>query len=237
MLGIDSAFSLVESVVTGIMDKFNTPRVPTLLAVGAIGFCLGLFFCNQAGLLWLDVTDHFMNQFGLMTVCLLEAILIGWFVKTEEFRKYSNHFSEIQIGSWWDYLLKFFIPIVLSVLLINWLSQRVSSSYESYKRSAEFLGGWLLVFLLPVISVFLMGARRLGWMLSAIFGFTLAGSLIAFRQGLDFSGIVISTLTFIILFGGAALCISRSSLGDDGFSESSESNSMDQQLGNPVEAE
>ncbi|MBN1878957.1 sodium-dependent transporter [bacterium] len=219
MLGIDSAFSLVESVVTGIIDKFNTPRTPTLLAVGTVGFLLGLFFCTKAGLLWLDVTDHFMNQFGLMTVCLLEAVLIGWIVTAEPLRKHVNLFSEIRIGKWWDFLLKFFIPIVLSVLLLNWLNQRITASYEGYKRSAEFLGGWLLVFLLPVVSVFLMGARKIGWMLTGLFGVTLAISLVSYRQGVDFSGIVIASITFIILFGGAGLCIIRGNITDDDFTE------------------
>lgn len=206
-LGIDSAFSLVESVVTGIIDKFHTRRTPTLLTVGTTGFLLGLFFCTRAGLLWLDVVDHFMNQYGLMMVCFLEAVMIGWLAKAKPLRKYINQLSESRIGKWWDYLLKYFIPTVLAILILNWLNQRIAGSYEGYKRSAEFLGGWIFVFFLPVIGVFLMGARRLGWILTILFSSTLILSLIAYRQGIDFSGIVMAAAAFLILFGGAAVSL------------------------------
>lgn len=206
-LGIDSAFSLVESVVTGVMDKFHTPRVPTLIGVGLCGFIPGIFFCTRAGLLWLDVIDHFMNQFGLMTVCLMEAILIGWCVKEMNLRDHVNRYSEFRVGAWWDFLLKYFIPIVLSILLVSWINQRISASYGDYDRYVEFLGGWLFVFYLPVISVFLMGSYRRGYMLTGIFTLISAASLMAYRRGLDFSGIAIFAVSIIILLGGTIMCL------------------------------
>jgi len=209
-LGIDSAFSLVESVVTGIMDKFHTPRKITLLSVGAIGLTIGLFFCSRAGLLWLDLVDHYMNQYGLMTVCLLEVIVLGWLVKTEDYRNYINTYSEIQIGKWWNYTLKYFIPVVLSILMLSWLGQRINSSYENYSRNAEFLGGWLLIFLLPVIALILSKSYRMAGLLTAIFSTSLLGSIFCYMKGLDFSAIVIFNLAYILLFGGTALCINKS---------------------------
>ncbi|MBN1295913.1 sodium-dependent transporter [bacterium] len=209
-LGIDSAFSLVESVVTGIMDKFATRRAPTLIAVGLAGLGIGIFFCTGAGLLWLDVVDHFMNQFGLMTVCLLEAIVIGWVIHPEELREYINRYSEIRVGRWWNTLLRYIIPLVLTVLLLSWLGERINSSYENYSRGAEFLGGWLLVFLIPVASLFLAGLHRPAWMLAVLSAVVLSCSVYAFNHGLDFASIVMFDIAAIVLFGGAGVCIMRS---------------------------
>lgn len=209
-LGIDSAFSLVESVVTGIMDKFNTPRLPTLLGVSAVGLLIGIFFCTGSGLLWLDVVDHFMNQYGLMTVCLLEAVFVGWLLKTDDLREYVNKFSEIRIGRWWNALLKYFIPVVLSILLVSWLGQRIDSSYENYSRAAELLGGWLLVFLLPVIALYLARSRHMAHIITVFSAVILLSSVYAFNRGLDFSAVVIFDLAFTVLFGGTAICIARS---------------------------
>jgi len=209
-LGIDSAFSLVESVVTGIMDKFNTPRLPTLLGVGATGLVIGIFFCTGSGLLWLDVVDHFMNQYGLMTVCLMEAVFIGWVYKTDDLRQYVNKFSELRVGSWWNWLLRYFIPVVLTVLLVSWLGDRINASYENYSRGAEFLGGWLLVCVLPVIALFLAQNRQMAPILAVFSAAVLLCSVYAYQRGLDFSAIVIFDLAFIVLFGGTALCITRS---------------------------
>lgn len=209
-LGIDSAFSLVESVVTGIMDKFNTRRIPTLIGVGTTGLLLGLFFCFQSGLLWLDIVDHFMNQYGLMTVCLLEVIFVGWVLNTESLRNYINLNSEVKIGKWWDYCLRFFIPVVLTVLLISWLGQRVNGSYENYGRSAEFLGGWLFVLLLPPVAVILTGAIRKGLLLLAILFIPAILSAKLPSEEIQFPAVLIFYVTVVVLFGGASWCIYRS---------------------------
>ncbi len=210
LLGLGSAFSLVESVVTGIMDKFKTNRIPTIALVSIIGFAFGLFFCTRAGLLWLDVIDHFMNQFGLMTVCLMQALFIGWFAKTSDFRNHVNEFSEMKIGVWWDYLIKYLIPAVLTILLLSWITQRITGSYSDYSRSIEFWGGWMFVFFLPVTSLFVMGANKTASVLTSIITFALTASIVGYYQGVDFSALAIFLFTFIILVGGAVVCLTKS---------------------------
>ncbi len=203
-LGIDSAFSLVEAVVAGLLDKYNLRRISTLITFGIISLIIGIFYCSQAGLLWLDVVDHFMNQFGLMTVALLEVIFIGWVIGPASIREHINKYSEIKIGVWWDILLKYITPVVLIILILSWLGVRINGSYEGYSREAEFLGGWLLVFLIPLVAVILSGARKAAIYLGIIELIMLLFSVYAFRQGLDFSAIMMFNLAFVVLFGGAA---------------------------------
>lgn len=206
-LGIDSAFSLVEAVIAGLLDKYKLKRISTLLTVGFVSGVIGIFYCTKAGLLWLDVVDHFMNQFGLMSVALLEVIFIGWVIGPASIREHINKYSEIKIGRWWDILLKYITPVVLIVLVLSWLGVRINGSYEGYPREAEFFGGWLLVLLIPLAAVILSGARKAALFLGGIELIMLIFSVYAFHRGLEFSAIMMFNLAFIVLFGGAAACL------------------------------
>jgi len=78
MLGVDTAFSLVETIVTGLKDTFGGKRVQITAIVSIVGLLFGFLYCFQNGLIWLDIVDHWMS-WGLMGVGLMEAVLIGWF--------------------------------------------------------------------------------------------------------------------------------------------------------------
>ena len=65
-LGLDSAFSLTESVVAAVMDKFNLTRRVAAVLVSGLAFLVGLIFISRGGLLWLDQVDYFVNNFGLV---------------------------------------------------------------------------------------------------------------------------------------------------------------------------
>lgn len=161
-LGIDSAFSLVEAVAAGVRDKWKLSHLTTNLSVGAIALILGIPLTFGAGLLWLDIVDNFINKFGLSLICLGECILIGWVFGSGKIREYVNSLSEFSIGKWWDFFIRFITPIVLLFLIIMELKDRIISSYEGYPRLAEFLGGWLVIILLPIIGIILMLVKRRG---------------------------------------------------------------------------
>jgi neurotransmitter:Na+ symporter, NSS family len=206
-LGIDSAFSLVEGVAAGLMDKYNAKRLPVLITIALISIIIGSVYCTNAGLLWLDIVDHFMNQYGLMSVVLLEAIFVGWIIKPDLIRNHVNTYSEFKIGKWWDFLIKFVVPISLTILILSWLGGIIESSYEGYPRLAEFIGGWLLVLLIPLAAVLLSGALRAGLFIAVVEIVMIVFSLFAGHQGLNFSGIMMFNIAFLILFGGVAVCI------------------------------
>lgn len=161
-LAIDSAFSLVEGIVAGLMDKFNTSRTKTNLGVAAAAFTVGLLFTTGAGLYWLDITDHFMNNFGLFTVGFLESLIIGYAICPEDIRNYINSQSEIKIGKWWTYSVKYFIPIISLVLLFFSIKSILFSNYGGYPALAVFLGGWMPL-LIAVIGAYYLSTKKIPW--------------------------------------------------------------------------
>lgn len=142
-LAIDSAFSFVESVVAGVMDTFGWSRTRANIIVAFVAFLVGIIYTTTAGLYWLDIVDYYMSFFGLFISVFLEAIVVGWVMKPDEFRQKVNESSFTKIGKWWNISIKYFVPFISLVLLGIAIYYRLGSSYERYPRIAELIGGWI----------------------------------------------------------------------------------------------
>jgi neurotransmitter:Na+ symporter, NSS family len=76
-LAIDSAFSIIEAIITAFVDKFGWNKERTTFWFCVIGFCSSLIFATRAGLYWLDIVDHFVNDFNLIAIGLVECIALS----------------------------------------------------------------------------------------------------------------------------------------------------------------
>jgi SNF family Na+-dependent transporter len=83
-LAVDSAFSLVEAAAASLRDKWGWSHRRSNLTIAAIGCALGVPYVLGFGLYWLDIVDHFINGFGLTSVCLGECIFLGWALKSKK---------------------------------------------------------------------------------------------------------------------------------------------------------
>jgi NSS family neurotransmitter:Na+ symporter len=116
-------------------------------------------FTTQGGLLWLDIVDHFLTQYGLVVGGILECILVAWVYRACKLREYINKFSRLSLHSSWDYTIKLIIPVALAVILVNSLIKEFASPYEGYPWLAIVLIGrdWVIFTLFFAIIV---AARR-----------------------------------------------------------------------------
>ncbi|HEB77716.1 MAG TPA: sodium-dependent transporter, partial [Methylothermaceae bacterium] len=130
-------------------------RGPLTTAVCVLGFLGSIVFTTRAGLLWLDIVDHFLTHYGLVLVGILECIVIGWFFDLPMLRHHVNRISSIQLGGIWDILVKGFVPLVLIVIMAGDLYQDITQPYGDYSWTALILIGrdWLLINL--ALAVFL----------------------------------------------------------------------------------
>ncbi len=141
-LGIDSAFSITESVLASVVDKTGWRRSIVLPVMSLIGFGFGLIFVTQGGLNWLGViADYIYGTWGIGFIGLLECILIGWFWRVDYLRRHANIRSDWNLGRLWDYLVRIIIPVILGSLFI-W------SLYSDLTRDSGFLrdpqGKWIV---------------------------------------------------------------------------------------------
>ncbi len=163
-LGIDSAFSLTESIVASIVDKTGWKRNTVLVAVSVIGFGCGLVYITEGGLNWVDTVDGMVNgTWGIAFMGLLECVLLSWMWRVGILRRHANSRSDWMLGKWWEYLLRLVIPVVLGTLFCWQLLDDLNR--EQFLRTAD--GTWIIyncvgmgiVVLVPVLAVILTVIR------------------------------------------------------------------------------
>ena len=141
-LAIDSAFSLAEALVAGFHDYIPIRREIITLIICLLALLVGLLFCTDAGIFWLDIVDHHINNFGLTIFGLFECIAIGWLFGAKRMREFINSTSDFKIGWWWDVCIKYITPIILVFIIARILIERIQTAYEGYPQWALFAGGW-----------------------------------------------------------------------------------------------
>ncbi|MCK4597732.1 sodium-dependent transporter [bacterium] len=201
-LGIDSAFSLVEAAVAGGMDRWKVSRKTVNLITCSLAFCGGLIFCTRAGLHWLDIVDHFLNNFGLALVGLAECLVIGYVFGTKRMREYINSVSEIKIGVWWDWLVKLVTPLILAITVIMSIVERLRVPYGNYPQWALVIGGWGVALL--VLALALLANRR--WLPLAIL---LSVAALIGLGYLTSGAVAMAVFGCVALYGGLLLCLRR----------------------------
>jgi NSS family neurotransmitter:Na+ symporter len=203
-LGIDSAFSLVEAAVAAIRDKWGLSQSRATWTVSLPAFALGLIFTTGAGLYWLDIVDHFVNNFGLVAIGFMEAVVIAYLFGTERFRNYVNRHSEVKIGRWWDLCVKFLIPLLLGVIIFWSFIEEIRKPYGDYPQWALTVGGWLVVVLAVNLGVLLMDKKAF---LKFSLPVSLAVGLIALLVNLTPPMWVMFIISAAVLYGGLALSL------------------------------
>jgi len=88
LLGIDSAFSMVEACSTCLADTdlirkrgYTRPQISSGVCI--IGFMCSLIFCADTGFYYLDIVDHYVNEYGMIFIGMMECIAVGWVFRSE----------------------------------------------------------------------------------------------------------------------------------------------------------
>lgn len=149
--GIDSAFSMIEPLTTSIHEKWHISKTKSTALLCTIGFILSLSFTAGNGLYLLEIIDHFIAEFGLVTIGLLECLFLGWVVPVSLFRTHANDTSDFLIGKWWDILIKIIIPTILILILTLSVINTIMYPYQNYP--------WYVIIsvgIIPLLSITLL---------------------------------------------------------------------------------
>jgi len=156
--GISSSISIIEAFTSAIIDKFGFSRKQVVTTLSILGFLGSIVFASQAGIYWIDILDHFITHYGLVIVGIFECILVGWLFKIEILRRHINKISSIRLGIWWNGLIKYFVPLVLGIILLGDIYNEFKQPYGGYTWTSLILIGrdWLLF---TLIAAFWIAAR------------------------------------------------------------------------------
>eukprot|EP00002_Diphylleia_rotans_P025392 TRINITY_DN5015_c0_g2_i2.p1 TRINITY_DN5015_c0_g2~~TRINITY_DN5015_c0_g2_i2.p1 ORF type:complete len:321 (+),score=62.27 TRINITY_DN5015_c0_g2_i2:183-1145(+) len=156
LLGIPTAFSLVVAFTAIIYDRFPSLRNYTELtsaAICIIGFLSGLLLTTRSGLHFIDLVDHYLSNYLLILIGLLEAIGVGWFYPIETLISQ----LEVNIGRIippiWISLVKYVSPVLLVLLFSYNMVHEFMDSYGGYPGWALFIG-WISVLVASCVMIF-----------------------------------------------------------------------------------
>ena len=95
-----------------------------------------------------------MTFYGLGLVGIIECVVVAMFFGCRKLRGHINEVSDIKVHRGWDIMIKYVAPLALLFLIGAETVTRIKGAYGGYPRWAEFLGGWLLILLLPLVGLF-----------------------------------------------------------------------------------
>jgi NSS family neurotransmitter:Na+ symporter len=94
---------------------------------------------------------------GIVTMGILECFIIGWLYSPHKFVADVNETSELHIGKFWVYCVKYITPGVLVIMLIAKLVQTFTTGFQGYPMWSLLAGG-----LIPLVVIGLLGAYMAG---------------------------------------------------------------------------
>ena len=107
-----------------------------------VAFPVSLIFVTRGGFYWFDIVDKWICDFGLVISGLMQCIIVGYLYRVQEFRAYLNTQSEVGLGQWWVWALRYVTPTVLLVILVFNLKAEITEGYADYPRWSTLIGGW-----------------------------------------------------------------------------------------------
>ena len=126
---ITSSISVMEAIVSSLMDKFHLKRIPSCLIV--IGICLLLGIPSSLGNgLWANIKilgmdfltffDYISNSILMPIVAFCTCILVGWVIKpkalTDEVTKNGEKFGRKKL---FNVMIKYIAPICLLFIFVT----------------------------------------------------------------------------------------------------------------------
>lgn len=131
---VTSSVSILEAIVSSVMDKFGWSRKKSCIIVSVYGLIFGVIVCLGYNLFYfelklpngstaqiLDVMDYISNNWLMPVVALLTCILIGWIAKPKTVIDEVSQGGKYKFGRKILYIvmIKFVAPVLLAVLLLQ----------------------------------------------------------------------------------------------------------------------
>ena len=126
--GVTSALGLFEPMLSSTHDKFGWSRRKTTTFLCIIGCAFSLILTTGISSYIVGIIDSFVNQFGVILLIPIQAIIFGWIYGLDNVIPVLNEQSTIKVGKTWKLIIKYIAPIVLFVLWIFGIVQLFSNA-------------------------------------------------------------------------------------------------------------
>ena len=155
-LGIDSAFAAIEANLAGMEDLRLKPRRSTLaLILCSIGFFGGIIFVTRSGLYWLDIIDHWVANYAIASIVILQCIVFGNIASTKEIAsRIKKNWANFSYRTW-QILISYIIPLILIFIFGGNFIKEFGKRYSDYSIAALIIGGWGICVAVIAIAIYI----------------------------------------------------------------------------------
>lgn len=155
--GFSSLMSIVEVVVAAVRDKMGIPKRSATLAVGVpMALASLVLLSTTTGLYFLDITDEFVNKFGILAGAFACIVAVSWVCrKLPTLRQHLDTHSSFKAGRIWLVFAGGVVPLVLGYILYTEFASKIAEPYEGYPLGLLGVFGWGMAGSLLVIGVVL----------------------------------------------------------------------------------
>lgn len=130
---LTSAVSVMEAIVSGLIDRFGWSRHKAVVIEGIAALVLGIIVCLGYNVFYfeatlpngvtaqiLDIFDYISNYILMPVVAISTCILVGWILKPEaiiaEVTRNGEHFARKNL---YVVMVKYIAPLLLTILLLG----------------------------------------------------------------------------------------------------------------------
>ena len=155
--GITSLLSIVEVLASAVRDKLGISKVRATLAIGIpLAIISTALLSTTTALYFLDITDEFVNKFGILAVAFACVIAVAWIVrKLPVLSRHLDRFSSFRTGKAWVVFIGAIVPVALGSMLVTEFLDKIGKPYENYPLSLLAVFGWGMAAVLIVAAVVL----------------------------------------------------------------------------------
>ena len=126
--GITSSFALFEPLMSSMCDKFGWTRKKGVTILVLIACICTVVYSTGISSYLVGIVDKFVNNFGILILIGVQAIIFGWFYGVEKIIPYLNEFSTFKVGKKWVFIIKYILPVLLIVIWIFGLVELFNGS-------------------------------------------------------------------------------------------------------------
>ena len=116
--GFTSSFALFEPLLSSLCDKFGWSRKKGVTILTAVACIFTVIFSTGISSYLVEIVDGFVNNFGILILIGIQAIIFGWFYGVEKVMPVLNEFSTFKVGKTCVFTIRYLLPILLIVIWV-----------------------------------------------------------------------------------------------------------------------
>ena len=161
LAGLTSILSTIEPLSFSIQNKFALSRNKTMTILIIVGALVSMVYATAFGGELLGFVDTFINQIALLFGVIVECIIFAWIFKADKLIDFLNSKSKtIKLGKWWLLIVKYILPIFISIVWIGGLIDVINSASIT---QLNFTIVSALILLIATLVFTLLPAKNPDW--------------------------------------------------------------------------